>query len=381
MTEGLLRVRQALHQIPELGFAEHKTQAFLLEFLAKLPQSHMSVTTWKPGIIVHLKGSAPQARVGWRTDMDGLPVREETGVPFASRHDGMMHACGHDVHMTIALGLTRYFAENQPVDDMVILFQPAEEGPGGALPMMASEAFEAVRPDMIFALHVQPELPVGEIGIRPGILFANTSELFIDLIGLGGHAAYPHRANDMVVAGAHFITAVQSIVARNVDPLDSAVVTIGRLEAGTKQNIIAERSRIEGTIRTLSAQTMGLVKGRIESLLEGTAKMFDCRYELDYGANYHQVYNEARLTEDFMSFVEQSGLATVNRVDAAMTGEDFGYFLRDIPGFLFWLGAESNYGLHHAKMLPGEGCIEVALRVLTRYFADRVYRRALDVVR
>ncbi|UNO50732.1 N-acetyldiaminopimelate deacetylase [Alicyclobacillus acidoterrestris] len=373
----LASVRQAFHQIPELGFEEHQTQALLLSLISELPQTHLQVTTWRTGVLALVRGSAPTRRIAYRADMDGLPIREETGVPFASTHDGMMHACGHDVHMTIGYGLLSHFATNQPVDDILFVFQPAEEGPGGALPMLASDEFQALRPDAIFALHVQPDLAVGQIGLRPGILFANTSELFIDLIGRGGHAAFPHRANDMVVAGAQFIGAIQSIVSRNIDPLDSAVITIGRLEAGTKQNIIAEQARIEGTIRALSNDTMGLVKQRIESVLDGIARMFDCTYALDYGANYYQVWNEERLTEGFISFIETRSLARVERVPTAMTGEDFGYFLRDIPGFLFWLGAETPYGLHHAKMLPNQACVEVALKVLIPYFTERGYLGAL----
>ncbi|GMA57479.1 hypothetical protein GCM10025858_19820 [Alicyclobacillus sacchari] len=239
--------------------------------------------------------------------------------------------------------------------------------------MLASPEFQAVRPEKIFALHVQPDLPVGEIGIRPGILFANTSELFIDLIGRGGHAAYPHQANDMVVA-AHLVTALQSVVARNIDPLDAAVITIGRLESGTKQNIIAGRARLEGTIRTLAAATMPQVKRRIESIVAGVGEMFDCAAEIDYGANYYQVFNHEELTKSFMDFVSARGLAVVREVPAAMTGEDFGYFLKEIPGFLFWLGAETPYGLHHENMLPDERCIDTALRVLIPYFSERGYR-------
>lgn len=374
----LLSLRRALHQIPELGFEEYETQALLLKVIAELPQTYLTVTPWRTGIFVAISGSAPQYRVGFRTDIDGLPISEETGVPYASQHADRMHACGHDVHMTIAIGLLAHFAEHRPRDDMLFVFQPAEEGPGGALPMLASDAFATVRPDAMFALHVNPELPVGTIGIRPGILFANTSELFIDLVGTGGHAAFPHRANDMVVAGAHTITALQSIVGRNVDPLDAAVVTIGCLHSGTKQNIIADHARLEGTIRTLSDATMALVKTRIEQVLDGVARMFDCTYEFDYGANYHRVWNDESLTSDFMRFVREQALATVNEVPVAMTGEDFGYFLKEIPGFLFWLGVDTPYGLHHAKMLPRETAIDAAIGVLIPYFEQAAYRRGLS---
>ncbi len=217
------------------------------------------------------------------------------------------------------------------------------------------------------ALHIAPEYPVGTIATRPGILFANTSELFIDLEGTGGHAAFPHTANDMVVAAAHLVTQLQSIVARNVNPLTSAVVTVGKITGGTKQNIIAGHARLEGTIRTLSTEAMTQVKSRIEALVKGIETGFACRAEIDYGSNYRQVYNDEHLTAEFMSWVRRDGAAHLVECREAMTGEDFGYFLDAIPGFMFWLGVETPYGLHHAKIEPDERAIEVAVRVVTRY--------------
>jgi N-acetyldiaminopimelate deacetylase len=201
-------------------------------------------------------------------------------------------------------------------------------------------------------------------------LFANTSELFIDLKGKGGHAAYPHLANDMVVAAAQLVGQLQTIVARNVNPLDSAVITIGKIEGGTKQNIIAETSRLEGTIRTLSAKSMQLVKGRIEAVVRGIEQSFECEAAIDYGSNYRQVYNDPELTNEFMDWLraehEYTGVRLVE-CSEAMTGEDFGYFLERIPGFMFWLGVETPFGLHHARLEPNEDAIDVAIGTVTRY--------------
>ncbi|UED77026.1 N-acetyldiaminopimelate deacetylase [Brevibacillus sp. DP1.3A] len=370
MTTSLFtQIRRDLHQIPEPGFAEVKTQQYLLDYLKKLPQERIEIKTWRTGILVKLAGTKPKRLIAWRTDMDGLPIVEETSYPFRSIHEGYMHACGHDMHMAIALGLLTHFTEHPIADDLLFLFQPAEEGPGGAEPMMESEEFAGWRPDYIFALHIAPEYPVGHIATKPGILFANTSELYIDLVGKGGHAAFPHQANDMVVAGSHLVTQLQSIISRNMDPLDSAVVTIGKLESGTKQNIIAEKSRLEGTIRTFSMESMALVKSRIESLVKGVEIGFDCRAAIDYGVGYCQVYNEEQLTTDFMQWVqEQCEDVTLITCKEAMTGEDFGYFLKEIPGFLFWLGVQTPYGLHHSKIEPNDDAIEVAIRLVSRYF-------------
>lgn len=364
-------IRRQLHRIPEPGFQEFKTQRLLLQLIESLPQERLEVKTWRTGILVYIKGTNPKRRFGFRADMDGLPIQEDTSYDFKSEHPGYMHACGHDLHMTIGFGIVAHFASNPMADDLVVLFQPAEEGPGGALPMRESEEFRSWLPEHIVALHIAPEYPVGTIATKPGILFANTSELFIDLTGKGGHAAYPHLANDMVVAGAHFLTQLQTIVARNINPLDSAVVTVGKIEAGTRQNIIAEKARLEGTIRTLSDRSMKLIKSRIEALARGTEAAFECKVDIDYGSNYLQVYNDETLTLEFRDWVNTAeGNGGLQFVDCpeAMTGEDFGYFLEHIPGFLFWLGVNTPYGLHHSKLEPNEAALDVAIHTVTRYF-------------
>ncbi|SDY78901.1 N-acetyldiaminopimelate deacetylase [Evansella caseinilytica] len=365
--EPFIQIRRDLHRIPEIGFEETKTQAYILNYLERLACPFLEIKPWRTGILVMLRGDAPESTIGYRTDMDGLPMEEETGLSFASAHPGMMHACGHDLHMSIALGVLTYFSQRQPKENLLFVFQPAEEGPGGAKPMLASDEFRAWKPDKIVALHIAPELPAGTVATKPGLLFANTSELFINLTGKGGHAAYPHHANDMVVAASHLITQLHTVVSRNVSPLDSAVLTIGKISGGSKQNIIAEQARIEGTIRTLSTDSMQKVKQRIESIVAGIEQSFDCTSAIDYGANYCQVYNAPSLTEEFIRFVEKSPHASFALSEKAMTGEDFGYFLEEIPGFMFWLGVESEYGLHSSKLQPDERAIATAIHLLIDY--------------
>ncbi|MFB1051586.1 N-acetyldiaminopimelate deacetylase [Paraliobacillus sp. JSM ZJ581] len=349
----LREIRRKLHQIPELGFEEFKTQAYLLETIKSFNTNHLEITTWKTGILVKVRGKNPSKIIGYRADIDGLPIEEETNLAFTSYHQGNMHACGHDFHMTIALGALERLA-NYPIDDDVLfIFQPAEEGPGGALPMLKSEKFQAVKPDLIFGLHIAPELPVATVSTRPGLLFANTSELFIDFVGKGGHAAYPHLTNDMVVATSTFVTQLQQIVARQVNPLDSSVITIGKITGGTVQNVIAERARLEGTIRTGKPSAINDIKKAIEQLAEGFEKSHHCSIGIDYGSNYYQVYNDKDCVLRFKEIVSKSEM-TYREASPAMTGEDFGYFLRDIPGFMFWLGVDSTYGLHHSKLNPNE---------------------------
>ncbi|MYL19012.1 amidohydrolase [Halobacillus litoralis] len=358
--DQLVNIRRELHQIPELGFEEYQTQTYLLSYIETLPQERLTIETWRTGVFVHVKGTEGKRTIGYRADIDGLPLTETTGYPFSSIHEGRMHACGHDFHMTIALGALSRLAESPAEDDVVFLFQPAEEGPGGAEPMLASGPMKQMKPDVIFALHVAPELPVGTVTSRPGLLFANTSELFIDFHGLGGHAAFPHLTHDMGVAASTFVTHIQQIVARRMDPLDSAVITVGKIEAGTVQNIIAETARLEGTIRTLSPESMQLVKEEIEKMARGFETAHDCSVSIDYGSTYHQVYNDKEQVETFQKIMERLPY-TFKEAPMAMTGEDFGYMLKEIPGFMFWLGVDSEAGLHQSSLMPKEEALLVGV--------------------
>ncbi|QDI90662.1 amidohydrolase [Salicibibacter halophilus] len=369
--EEMTAIRRHLHQQPELGFEEYKTQRFLLDKIGEMPGDHLKVEKWRTGILVFVEGYAATQTIGYRTDMDGLPIQEETGLPFSSHHEGKMHACGHDVHMTIALGLLNYYAKNQPKDHLLFVFQPAEEGPGGAEPMLESDSFKTYQPDWMFALHIAPNEPVGTVTTRKGLLFANTSEFMVHLRGHGGHAAYPHLANDMVVAASHLVTQIQSVVARRIDPLDSAVITIGKITSGTKENIIAEKADTEGTIRTLSQEAMDLVQKHVRKICAGIAASFDCDVDVEWGAQYKQVWNSEKVTS-FMSFSEKSKDVHFREAAMAMTGEDFGFFIEKIPGFMFWLGVDSEKGLHDPKLTPDEGAIPIAVNHIIQYLDEEM---------
>lgn len=362
-----IQIRRDLHQIPELGFQEYKTQEYLINYINQLPTNRFEIRIWKTGLLVKIFGTAPEKTIGYRTDIDGLPIHEQTNYSFQSKHEGRMHACGHDFHMSIALGLLTHFILHPIKDDLVFIFQPAEEGPGGAEPMLKNKEFSDWKPDIIFALHIAPEYPVGTIAVKEGLLFANTSELFIDFKGKGGHAAYPHQTNDMIVAASYFVTQLQSIVSRNVNPLESAVITVGKITGGTVQNIIAENARLEGTIRTLSEEAMKKVKHRIEALVKGIESGFECEAAIDYGAMYHQVYNHEQPTKHFIEFLKRKKNVNLYICKEAMTGEDFGYMLKEIPGLMFWLGVDSPYGLHHAKLQPKEEAIDFAISTISDY--------------
>jgi N-acetyldiaminopimelate deacetylase len=365
--QPFVEIRRDLHKIPELGFQEFKTQEYLLKYIRSLSSNRLEVKKWKTGIFVKVKGTNPSRIIGYRTDIDGLPITEETNLPFPSEHEGFMHACGHDVHMSIALGILTNVVSEPIKDDVLFMFQPAEEGPGGAEPMINSDVFKEWKPDLIIGLHISPEYPVGTIATKEGLLFANTSELFVDLHGKGGHAAFPHKTNDMIVAACSLVTQLQSIISRNVDPLDSAVITVGKITGGTVQNVIAERARLEGTIRTLSVESMTKVKNRIGAMVNGIEVGYACKATIDYGAMYHQVFNHSEITREFMEYVDAHTKVNLVECSEAMTGEDFGYMIKDIPGFMFWLGVDSEYGLHHSKLSPNEDAIGVAIKLVSDY--------------
>ena len=361
--------RRALHKIPELGFQEFKTQAYLLDVLHSLPQQHLQIVTWKTGIVVKITGTEGNKTIGWRTDIDGLPITEDTGLEFASQHQGKMHACGHDCHMAIALELVANLSRTPAKQHVAVYFQPAEEGPGGAEPML--NWLRAERPDLlcdeIYALHIAPERAVGDVATKPGLLFANTSEMFIDLKGLGGHAAYPHKTRDMAVAAAQLLIQLQTIVSRNIDPLNSVVITVGKLSAGTVQNVIAEHARLDGTIRTLNAESMVAVKRRIEAICRGIEVAFECEISIDYGSMYYEVNNDGECANKLLTSAEHFPQTTAIVCDEAMTGEDFGYFVKEIPGAMFWAGAGSQFGLHHAKLNPEEQLLEINSRFVEQF--------------
>lgn len=362
-TQDMIFIRRELHQIPELGFQEVKTQSYLLNVISSFPQEHLEVNRWRTGIFVRVRGRVGDKTIGYRADIDGLPITENTDLPYASMHEGKMHACGHDFHMTIALALLSFFARNPHQHHLLFIFQPAEEGPGGALPMLHSDILQRWKPDVIMALHIAPELPVGTVSSRSGLLFANTSELFIDFHGKGGHAAYPHLSFDMVTAASSFVVQAQQIISRQVDPLDSAVLTIGKITGGFVQNAIAEHARLEGTMRTLKPETMNIMKENLERLAKGIEITHRCQLSIDYGSNYYQVYNDPKWVEIFKAFVQSSHF-TYQEAKPAMTGEDFGYMLKEIPGFMFWLGVDSPYGLHNEKLTPNEDALEVAYQTV-----------------
>lgn len=368
----LIQIRRKLHQIPEIGMEEFETQKELLKIIQAMPQDHLEVKTWKTAIMVHVLGTDGSKTIGYRTDIDGLPVTEATGLPYASQHPGRMHACGHDIHMTVALGILSHFAEVKPACNLIFIFQPAEENASGGKQLYESGVLDAWMPDEIYAFHDNPQLPAGAIGCRQGTLFAGTCEIHAHFTGKSGHAAYPHQANDMVVAGAQFVNQIQTIVSRNVDPIQSGVVTLGHFSAGTTGNVIAGECQIDGTIRALTQVNNQLIQKRVRAIAEGVAQSFACKLDLDlHQGGYLPVENNPQTTADFIAYMQQKPEVEFIETAPAMTGEDFGFLISKIPGTMFWLGVESPYSLHSEHLAPKEEAIMKGVTAMVGFLEHR----------
>lgn len=370
----LIQTRRDLHQIPEIGLEEFETQAYLLDVIKKLiaGKDFVELRTWRTGILVYLHGSQPTKTIGWRTDIDGLPVNEQTGLPFASKHQGRMHACGHDFHMTIALGSLERTLEKQPKNNLLFLFQPAEENEAGGMLMYKDQAFGDWLPDQFYGLHVRPDLKVGQIATNTHTLFAGTCEIKINFKGKGGHAAFPHEAKDAVVAASYFITQVQSVVSRSVNPIEGAVVTFGVLQAGTTNNVIAETAFLHGTIRSLTQEMRLLVQKRVTTIAEAVAAAFDMEVEIELKqGGYLPVENNPKLARELMDFFQEKEGVELIDIEPAMTGEDFGYLLLKVDGVMFWLGIDSPYALHHPQMSPKEEALAIGVEAVSSFLAKK----------
>lgn len=373
----LIQIRRHLHQIPELALQEHKTHQFLLETVEEMNQEFLEVRNPEElptSMMVLVHGSNPQRTIGYRTDIDALPVEEQTGLPYASKNPGVMHACGHDIHMTVALGVLSYFSEHQPKDNLLFFFQPAEESESGGKQSYELGLFSGKwRPDEFYGLHDNPDLPAGAIGCRMGTLFAGTTEVNIDLNGKGGHAAYPQDANDTVVAAAMLISQIQTVISRSIDPIQSGVITLGKIDGGTIRNVIAGHTQIEGTIRGLTQKMIETIDQRLKDICEGIGRSYnmDVQLELNQGG-YWPVENNPELTKRFISYMKSAKDVNFIETEPAMTGEDFGFLLAKFPGTMFWLGVDDDSQLHSATLTPKEEAIQRGVDAITGFLEYRM---------
>ena len=344
--------RRDIHAHPELQFDVHRTAGVVAEKLKAFGCDEIVTGIGRTGVVGVIRGKkgAGDKVIGLRADMDALPITEITGLPYASTNSGKMHACGHDGHTAMLLGAAKYLAETRNfAGTAVVIFQPAEEGGGGGREMVKEGMMDRFKIEEVYGMHNYPGLPVGDFAIRPGPMMASADRLYIDIEGLGGHAARPHVSIDTVLVGAQIINQIQSVVSRNVDPLESAVVSITQFHAGTADNIIPQTAKLSGTARTLDPAVRDLVEKRLHEVIEGTAKLYGAKAKLVYKRDYPVTRNHERQTA-FAAEIARDVVGK-DRVDDAvapvMGAEDFSYMLEARPGAFIFVGNGDTAGLHH----------------------------------
>ena len=363
--DWMIEKRRLLHRIPERGFEEYKTQRAIMDALEEIGIPYQTERTWVIGLI---EGSEPGETVALRADIDALPLVEPQGCAFRSEHEGMMHACGHDAHTAILLGAAKvlYGIRDQLKGNVKLLFQPAEETDGGAEPMVAAGAMENPHVSRVYGLHVQPYLPVGTIETRAGTLNASTDTVELIIHGRASHGAYPESSADAIVCAAQVITALQTLVSRNLSPLFSAVLSIGMIHGGTASNIICDEVALRGTLRTANSEIRTMMKKRIAEVTQNVALAMGCSADVNITSGYAALVNDnqeaARVRRVGVRLLGEEN--TVEKRDPSMGGEDFSFFCDAVPGAFFHLGCTAKEDLpapllHSRDFSLNEDCLTV----------------------
>ncbi len=336
--EWMKEIRRAIHQWPELAFKEEKTADLVSQSLKKLGIKHQTGIA-ETGVVGKLITDEHAKTVALRADMDALPVAEETGLTFASQNPGIMHACGHDGHIAIILGAAAILKESPPEGNTVFIFQPAEEGEGGAKPMIEQGALEGV--DAIYGGHIESHYQLGEIGIKTGIHTSHTDAFDIRVTGRGGHAARPHEAVDAVLIASRIVMNLQTIISREVDPVHPSVITIGYIRSGTVNNAIAEKAMLKGTIRTTDESVRNQIAEKIRKMASALAILHDAEIKVIIKPGYPPVINEDTSSRYAIHVAEKlvGKDKTIAIPYPSLGGEDFSYYLQQIPGCFVRFGA------------------------------------------
>lgn len=351
MVEELRQMRRDLHKIPELGLKEYKTSAYIREKLTSFGITELE--TWlETGVVAVIRGKGKGQAVAFRADMDALPVTEQTGCDFTSEHVGCMHACGHDGHVTVLLGFAKYLQEHKDEleNDVVLIFQPAEEGPGGAQLLVDAGLFEKHPVRCIIGCHIFPQVPQGKVACRKGAMMARNGEVDVHIYGESAHGAQPQLGHDAVLAAGAVITGLHTILSRNVSPLDSGVLTFGAIHGGEACNIIAKEVKLEGTMRAFSDEAYETMTKRVQEVASGIAAGYGCKGEAVFRHMYRVVDNDPKLVE----LLQEVAGDNYEEIPPYMLAEDFSLYLQKVPGMFFFLGsgnAEKGYthSLHSAQ--------------------------------
>jgi amidohydrolase len=365
----LVEIRRDLHTHPELAFEEVRTSGIVSAELARMGIAHRT-GIGRTGVLGFIEGGRPGQTLAIRADMDALPIHEETGLPFASQLDGKMHACGHDIHTVTLLGVASVLKDLAPgfAGRVALVFQPAEETLEGADAMIADGALDGV--DMALGFHNHPDMPVGRFGYVRGACLAAADKFDLIIRGKSGHAAHPYAAVDPIVAAAHFVTQAQTVLSREVKPLQPAVVTIGQSTGGTTYNIIPERVHLKGSVRTLHPEARDTAEAALRRLAEGIALGMRVEASMDYQRKVPPLVNSDRVLDPALAaLAEQFGMDFVDEGEPSMGSEDFSAFATRVPALQLRIGSSApgrQDALHNAGYQPDEGCIPAGVEALSR---------------
>jgi amidohydrolase len=385
----MIELRHRIHQNPELSNRESQTGALVAEQLRSFglePRTGVART----GVVALLQGGKPGPLIAVRADMDALPVVEQTDFPFKSTQKdtflgqevGVAHACGHDIHTTVQLGVAAVLSSVKAdlPGSVLFIFQPAEEGPpagekGGASLMLEEGLFRDYHPRAVFALHSFPELNVGQVGFNPGPTMAAVDQFRIRIKGKQSHGAYPHLSVDPIVTGAEAVVALQTIRSRNLSPFEPSVLTVGIFRGGERFNIIPDEVMLEGTVRTYSAQARAEVERRMREILDGVTRANGASYEMEYQKNAPATVNDPALSQAVQPLLERiAGRGNVKIVEPSMAGEDFAYFANEVPGFFYRLGVvkpgTASGGLHTPTFRGDDGAVPAGIHTMSRLLVD-----------
>ncbi|MEQ8365598.1 MAG: M20 aminoacylase family protein [Roseicyclus sp.] len=367
--------RRHLHENPEILYEVHQTAAFVAEKLREFGCDEVATGIGQTGVVGVIRGKSGGSgrAIGLRADMDALPIEEMTGLPYASRVPGKMHACGHDGHTSMLLGAAKYLAETRNFDgDVVLIFQPAEEGGAGAKAMIDDGLFDRFNVEEIYGIHNAPGIPVGTFATRPGPLQASSDEFEITVQGKGGHAAEPHKSIDTTLVAAHIVIALHSLVSRYVDPLKRVVLTVGTFKTDSNaSNVIPDVAVMDGTVRTLDPEYRAIMETRVKEVAEHTAAAFGATARVNWIPGYPVTINHQSGADHAVDAAKAVGMAIIDDIDPIMPSEDFSYFLEERPGAYVFMGNGDTAMCHHPKYNFDDEAIPYG----SSFFAELVERR------
>ena len=374
----VIELRRDLHAHPELSWEEHRTQGVILEELQRLGLKDVRPIA-KTGGTGLIEGKHKGPTILWRADVDALPIPEKSNEPFASKNENVMHACGHDAHIAIALGIASVLMDKRDSlrGNVRFVFQPAEEECGGALACIADGVLDTPKVERVLGLHISADIGLGQVNVMPGPFFAAPTAFELEIRGRGGHAAAPHQTIDSVVVAAHVITALQTVVSRSVGPIDTGVLTVGKVESGFRGNVVAESATMHGTIRSYTQPVLDVLLERTEAIIAGVCTAFGAEYSFTYNTSCPPVVNDEDVTalvkEQATEFFGEHAISGA----PSMGADDMSDFLAARPGCYFWLGARNEpkgiAGRHHD---PGFVIDEAALPLGVE-FGTRLIERSL----